>query len=260
MAGLDPAIHVIGCATERQFMSATTSDKALTSAAVQTATPKAPSAANAPFFPPVSNSAEFSRAIWRAHPEEDTPYETVLSDAYWAHRAREFRAGHKIEVLPDEMNYYAELLVMAAGVNWVRVIELLKVELKPAAVPRRQSEYSVAWRGPHRKFAIVRASDGAIVKDRFEKEHEAEAAIPPVCAEGGWLVGSCCAARRRRISTHCCAIRCLAGVRALVGEIGGEIIAVGGLAYQTDGAVIALSYKPVKTRVFIRCRCTAPRG
>jgi hypothetical protein len=160
-------------------MSATTTaDKVTTSASVQIATPKGSARGQRAILPARLESAEFSRAIWRAHPEEGTPYETVLSDAYWAHRAREFRAGHKIEVLPDEMNYYAELLVMAAGGNWVSVIELLKVELKPAAVPRRQSEYSVAWRGPHRKFAIVRASDGAIVKDGFALEDEAEAAIP----------------------------------------------------------------------------------
>jgi hypothetical protein len=122
--------------------------------------------------------AEFKRNVWRAYPEEGTSYETVLSDSYWAHRAREFRAGDLIEVLPDEMHYFAVLLVRASGANWVRVVEVLKTELKPAAVPRRQSEFSVAWRGPHRKFAIVRASDGTIVKDGFALEDEAEAAMP----------------------------------------------------------------------------------
>jgi hypothetical protein len=122
--------------------------------------------------------AGFRRNVWRAYPEEGTPYETVLSEAYWAHRARNFRAGDKIEILPDEMHYYAELLVIASGATWARVTELFRKDLGTTIVPDRQSDYRVAWRGAHRKFAIVRTVDGAIVKDGFAQQHEAELALP----------------------------------------------------------------------------------
>lgn len=123
-------------------------------------------------------AAEFRRNIWRAYPEEGTPFETVLSEAYWAHRAAAFKAGDKIEVLPDEMHYYAELLVIAAGAAWARVMELYRRELGALALPDRRPDYSVAWRGAHRKFAIVRTVDGAIVKDGFAQQHDAELALP----------------------------------------------------------------------------------
>jgi hypothetical protein len=129
-------------------------------------------------------SAEFKRRIWRACPEAGTPYETILTEAYWVHRAREFRAGDRIEVLPDEMHYFAELLVIAAGANWVRVIELFRKELQPEEFVNR-SDYTVAWRGAHRKFAIVRTVDGAIVRDGFVQQHEAEAAIAQVRSNVG---------------------------------------------------------------------------
>lgn len=122
--------------------------------------------------------AEFKRNAWRAFPEEGTPYERVLRESYWAHRAKDFKVGDKIEVLPDEMHYYAELLVMAAGATWLKVAELCKIELRPADLAGTKPEYNVAWRGPHRKFALVRVADGAIVKDGFENEREALLGIP----------------------------------------------------------------------------------
>lgn len=122
-------------------------------------------------------SAEFKRNVWRAHPEEGTPYETVLGEAYWAHQARQFRPGDRIEVLPDEMHYFAELLVIAAGATWARVVELSRRELGVAAVPDKRMDYTVAWRGVHRKFAVVRTVDGAIIKDGFSQQQDAELAL-----------------------------------------------------------------------------------
>ncbi len=122
--------------------------------------------------------AEFKRNVWRAFPEEGTPYGSIFSDSYWAHRAKDFKAGDKIEVLPDEMHYYAELLVMAAGATWLKVAELCRIQLSPADVTDSKPDYNVAWRGPHRKFALIRTVDGAIIKDGFSTEREALLGIP----------------------------------------------------------------------------------
>jgi hypothetical protein len=158
-------------------MAAKTETTQTPAAEMQAATPKGSARGKRAILPARVESAEFKRAVWRAYPEKDTPYETVLSETYWAHRAAAFRRGDLIEVWPDEMHYFAMLLVMAAGSNWAMPVELFKVALKPRVMPARQPEFSVAYRGPHHKYAIVRASDDTIVKDGFAQEGDAELAL-----------------------------------------------------------------------------------
>lgn len=124
--------------------------------------------------------AEYKRSAWRAFPEEGTKYETVLTEAYWAHRAKDFKPGDKIEVIPDEMSYYSELLVIAAGQNWAKVIELpgYPLALESAHTTAASDEYTVEWKGPHRKHAVIRVKDKAIIADGFAQKADAIAAIP----------------------------------------------------------------------------------
>jgi hypothetical protein len=66
-----------------------------------------------------------------------------------------------------------ELLVLNVGNNWAQVHVLHRYELeKPAddmPVPQR---FSVEWKGPTRKWAVIRLSDNQILQDGFASKAE----------------------------------------------------------------------------------------
>lgn len=127
-------------------------------------------------------SAEFRRNIWDAIPEAGTPFDDLLKPEYWAHVAANLRPWDRIEVRAEDGSYYAELLVRDAGRLWAKVECLRKHDLgaDTGQVPDVVADvtYSVQWRGPHSKHAVMRErGNGAkeVLRDQFETREAAEA-------------------------------------------------------------------------------------
>lgn len=117
--------------------------------------------------------ADGVRNVWVVVPEEGVPYEALLDDAYWAHIADKLRPMDRIEVLPEDGAYFAELIVRASGRQFANVIELRKVRLDTSAVASPDGRYDVQWKGPHHKFAVVRISDKTPMQTGFENKVDA---------------------------------------------------------------------------------------
>jgi len=116
---------------------------------------------------------EFARQAHHIVPEEGTKFEDILKDSYWSLVAVKFKPGDLVEIHAEDGSYFAELYVRAAGRNWAKMALLRKVDLEPVAAAMVSPEFEAAWKGPHRKFSVVRLSDNQIIKDGFETREQA---------------------------------------------------------------------------------------
>ena len=126
---------------------------------------------DAPGFAQLTESrlslAEYAHQRWSVVPAEGTDFETVLRDSFWAHVSAKFKIGDIIEVRAEDGSYFAELYIRECGRNYAKTAVLRKVELEPASAPVESADFDIQWKGPHRKFAVVRLSDGEIMKEGF---------------------------------------------------------------------------------------------
>lgn len=119
------------------------------------------------------NLTEYARQSHHVVPEDGTRFEDILREEYWGAVAYKFKPCDIIEVHAEDGSYFAELYVRAAGKNWMKVALLRKVELEPAQAAFSNPEFEAAWKGPHRKFTVIRSSDNQIVKDGFDTREQA---------------------------------------------------------------------------------------
>lgn len=112
--------------------------------------------------------AEVVRRVMAHTAEHGVAYEDVLDAEYWTHAASKLHPGCRIEVVPEDSTWFAELFVTAVGRNWATVTPLRFVELaetvKPAAP---EAKCYAEWKGNNKKYAVIRKSDQSIIKDGF---------------------------------------------------------------------------------------------
>lgn len=118
--------------------------------------------------------AEFTRTIYQAVPEAGTPLENLLTTDCWAHVARRLKPTDRIEVLPEDGSYYAELMVLDCGRTWAKVAVINRVELQPVTKMAEGAAYRVEWAGPHARFRVARVTDGEVMQDKFQTREQAE--------------------------------------------------------------------------------------
>lgn len=119
------------------------------------------------------NFIEFARQAHHIVPEEGTSFDNILKDAYWSMVGYKLKPGDIIEVHAEDGSYFAELYVRASGRNWAKVALLRKIDLEPISLEHGSPEFEAAWKGPHRKFSVVRLADNQIIKDSFETREQA---------------------------------------------------------------------------------------
>ena len=69
--------------------------------------------------------ADNLRNIWCVQAARTVTQEQFLDETYWAHVARMLRAGDRIEIMPEDNTYFAELMVLATGRLYAQV-ELMR--------------------------------------------------------------------------------------------------------------------------------------
>lgn len=126
--------------------------------------------------------AEFQRSVFAITPEEDMPFDALLSPHYWAHVSASFRPGCKLEIYPPEGHYYAELLVRDCGRLFAKVALILKVDLTSVVVGEHAldlSAYRASYAGINAKWCVHRVVDGKkeTMKTELGDREEAEAWI-----------------------------------------------------------------------------------
>ena len=122
------------------------------------------------------NASRFSAAnqvrnVWAVTPEEGTDFDELLRPDYWAHIAKSLRPNDILEVVPDENDYFARLMVRDVGNIWAEVVLLDRYEFE-AIEDRtvRPDGLAVTWKGPHLRFSVIRVADGKVVKTGFAEK------------------------------------------------------------------------------------------
>lgn len=119
---------------------------------------------------------EQARQDWVVDAAEGTIVEDVLDPQYWAHVASQMQLYDRIEVLVETGEWMLELVCTGVGRNWAQVQILSRHDLTPPVeAMSAAARYSVDWKGPARKFAVIRKSDSQIVQEGFANRNDANA-------------------------------------------------------------------------------------
>lgn len=119
-------------------------------------------------------SAEYVANIWAITVEEGVTLKDIQSEDFFAHVAQQLKPYDKILVRTDDGAFYAELLVVRTGKTWAFTEVLVNKELS-AKVPEKSpsDDYQVAYKGPHRKWCIIRTKDKALVHEGEDSKESA---------------------------------------------------------------------------------------
>ena len=116
--------------------------------------------------------AEHLRNIWCVQAERTVTQEEFLDETYWAHVAQMLRTGDRIEIMPEDNAYFAELMVLATGRLYAQVELMRYIEFdKPSPQASAESEYLINWGGSISKFRVLRGDD--VISEGHETEKAA---------------------------------------------------------------------------------------
>lgn len=120
--------------------------------------------------------AEFVRTVHAATPEHGASIDDVLVPEFWAHVAKQFKPGDRIEVKPDGADWLAELYVLKIDVHGVHVALLNKYELSAssnAPAVANDDEYEINFGGAA-KWRVIRKSDREVMVKGLASKVECE--------------------------------------------------------------------------------------
>ena len=131
-----------------------------------------------PLIPPNFKAAEYVRTEWVSCPEAGTQVEDVLKRDYWQHIAGKVTPGDKIEIVPEDTKWYAEVFVVSKGPISVDVKMLTHVDLSGVEVQKAKADgLSVKWHGTIRKYCVFEEGRSEPVAEGFATEDEAQVAL-----------------------------------------------------------------------------------
>ncbi len=124
--------------------------------------------------PTTLHPAEHYQTVFWHEPAVGTEFQDLLKTEYWTHVARQMRPFTVVKIVPEDLSYYAELLVTAVG-PLSASMQVLREPLKITANQATgDNEFEIKWVSPTRKFGVVRKSDGSMLKDGFETKERAD--------------------------------------------------------------------------------------
>lgn len=114
-------------------------------------------------------SAEYLRRDWVCTAEEGTTVKDILDPGYWSHIAGQLTLYDRIEVRIDSGEYLLELLVKQCGRNWAQVALLHNHDLvgKVTTGDAAADEFDAVFKGPLRKWCVIRKADGKALEERL---------------------------------------------------------------------------------------------
>lgn len=120
--------------------------------------------------------AEYLRTIHVATPEAGTTVAQILEPTFWAHVAKQLHISDRIEVIPEDHAFIAELYVLGISDNSAKVVLLQHFDFdieELANATKEEADAYVMWRGPHAKFGVIRKKDNKVLQDGFITKAEA---------------------------------------------------------------------------------------
>lgn len=118
--------------------------------------------------------AEHKRNLYFVTPADGTTLEQVLQPVFWSHVAARLRPTDRVEVHAEDGTWFAELYVRDAGHLHATLVPLRVFEFDAAERKATAADHEVHWKGPHHRWAVVRRSDGQLVKTECASREEAQ--------------------------------------------------------------------------------------
>lgn len=150
------------------------------------ATPTKPITKEAPKEPRVLmippqrvNLSEAVRQDWVADIEFGHTVNDIRNPNYWAHKAPYFKPYDHIEARAEDGGWIAHLIVVAVGKAYAKVAvdRVIQLSSNDNAVVLANSQASadnkIEWKGPHRKYCVIRVADGEVLKEQCDTKEEA---------------------------------------------------------------------------------------
>lgn len=122
---------------------------------------------------------EVTNQNWTITVEEGVSMDDVLKTDFLADVASRLRPYDRLRIRCDTGEFYAEVLVVACGRAWAKLVPIFHVDLEAKDLDEEQGEafdqYKVMFRGPHLKFCVIRKSDNEPIKEQCANKAEAQA-------------------------------------------------------------------------------------
>lgn len=121
--------------------------------------------------------AEQDHNIWSVELENETPLTVVADPAFWAHVSQSLRRGDFIKIFPENLTWFAELIVTDCGNTWAKTQPLRMVELEAAIIPEillENGRYKIDFAGKSEMYRITDNASKKILKSKFKTSLEAQ--------------------------------------------------------------------------------------
>lgn len=130
----------------------------------------------APVVPNRVQMAEHGRNVWLVTAESSEHPQDFLKPEFYAHVAKDMRPFDHVEVRTDDGLYWALLLVLTADKTWAKVEPLIEKRLQPVNHEQAvDTGYVVEFKGPNRKWSVIRKMDKSAVSEGHADRPSAEA-------------------------------------------------------------------------------------
>jgi hypothetical protein len=118
---------------------------------------------------PRVRDAEFERRFLVATPPPGHTLEMVVRPDYWRRVAHKIEPWCRIECRADDASWWAELLVLDSGADYatVHVVNHCRLPEIDEVATVIAADYEVRRRGPYARFAVIRKSDGVVMREGF---------------------------------------------------------------------------------------------
>ena len=120
-------------------------------------------------LPPDIGLAEEYRQDWVVNVKADVHKDEVLDPAFWAHVAEMMKPFDTIEVRWEDGSLIRNLRVVWAQKGYARVHLVSDEELEKVNPDSevKSMTYEVRWKGPVKRFAVIRRKDQKEIQDGF---------------------------------------------------------------------------------------------
>jgi hypothetical protein len=121
--------------------------------------------------------AEFDRNVWSVELEAGVEFKACADTGFWAHCAAKLKRGDRIEVTPDNLTWYGELIVVDSGTNWTKTQPLRYVELEETQLGEVMLDggrYKIEFAGKTTKHRVVDTTTKKVIKEGFRTQVEAQ--------------------------------------------------------------------------------------
>lgn len=121
--------------------------------------------------------AGIERQIFRLTLNNAFIKEDLLNSHKWRQIAKSqptLKVGSIVEVLREDMAFFATMIVVGKVTDeiFLKFINFTLLEDEKSELSKN-SDFEISWKGPIRKFAIVRKSDNSLRKDGLASKEEA---------------------------------------------------------------------------------------